>query len=174
MSTKKMTISMPAELYESMARISDRNWSAIARRSIEQEVRICEAIAAGDRVAALREKAKADCSDVRAAGLEDAVSYPIEEISYRFLREFEARGRPYVEGGDPENLIAEFDQRNQGFHDNGDPAFRLRFQDWDYKLSFIEGVLRLKRIADGADEPERPSSAAPARLKRPVGKTSAG
>ncbi len=155
MSTKRISISMPEDLHVRMARF-DRNWSAIARKSLEQEVRICEAMADADRATALREKAQADCSDVWSAGLEDATNYPIEEIDYRFLREFEERSRTYLEDSDPENLIAVFDRFNRSFHDDGSPAFRLRFQEnWDYKLGFIEGLGRLKRIADGVNVPKR-------------------
>ena len=155
MPTKKMTVSMPEDLYTRLGRFSEANWSALCRKAIEQELRVREAMADGDRAAALREKARADCVDVRAAGLEDALHYPIEDIDYRFLREFEARSRDYLEGSDPVNLIAEFDRINRSFHETGSPAFRLRFHEsWDYKLGFIEGLGRLKRIADGLDTPD--------------------
>lgn len=156
MATKKMTISMPQELYDRMARFPVTNWSRVARdEGIETKLRILEAIADSDRIAALREKAKADCSDLKAAGLEDAVSYPIEDIDYRFLREFEERAQTYIENSDPENLIAMFDQLNPSFHGNGNPAFRLRFQALEYKLGFIDGIMRIKRIADGLDISDR-------------------
>ncbi len=161
MATKKMTLSMPEELYKRLRLFSDTNWSALCRKTIEQELRIREAMADNDRVAALREKARADCDDVRAAGLEDALHYPIEEIDYRFLREFEGYSRAHLEGADPDNLIAVFDQINRSFHEDGPSAFRLRFpENWEYKLGFIEGIIRLKRIADGLDASEDSSVSA--------------
>jgi hypothetical protein len=154
MPTKKMTVSMPEDLYTRLRRFPQANWSALCRKTIEQELRVREAVADGDRAAALREKASSDCADVWAAGLEDALHYPIEEIDYRFLREFEEKSRDHLEASDPENLIAEFDRINRSFHDNGSPAFRLRFhKNWEYKLGFIDGLERLKRIADGLDKP---------------------
>ena len=172
MATKKMTISMPQELYDRMMRFPEANWSAVARnKGIEGELRILEAIADNDRVAALREKAQADFSDLQAAGLEDAPNYPIAEIDYRFLREFEERARRYIEGADPENVIAVFDQINRSFHEGDKSAFRLRFQTWEYKLGFIDGVIRPKHIADGADVSDRRPSSGTASLFPTVGKT---
>jgi hypothetical protein len=155
MATKKMTLSMPEELYKRLRLFSKANWSALCRKAIEQELRIREAMADSDRIAALREKARADYVDVRATGLDDALHYPIEEIDYRFLREFEVRGRDYLEGCDHESLIGVLDQLNRSFHEDGSSAFRLRFpESWEYKLGFIEGITRLKRIADGFDVSE--------------------
>lgn len=156
MSTTRITVSMQQELHDRMARF-DRNWSAIARKSLEQEVRICEAMADLNRSAALQEKAAADCSDVRAAGLEDSLNYPIEEIEYSFLRKFEERSRGFIENADPENITDVFDRLNHGFHEDGRNAFRLRINSLEYKLGFIDGVERLKRIADGFKASERPA-----------------
>ncbi len=151
MPTKKLTVSMPQELYERMGLFTDTNWSALCRKAIDQELRVREAITNNDRVKALREKAKADCADVKAAGLEDALQYPLEKIDYGFLRQLEELSREYVETADPDNLIGVFDRLNRSYREDGNPSFRLRYHDWNYKLSFIEGVLRLKRIADGFD-----------------------
>ena len=153
MPTKKISISMPQELHDRMKKF-DRNWSEIARKSLEQEVRICEAMDEQDRNAALREKARADCADVWNAGLEDALTYPIDEIEYSFLRVFEERGRDYLQAADRANWIHLFDELNTTFLQNGSKAFRLKFSDsWDYKLGFMQGLLNLKRIADGHDTP---------------------
>jgi hypothetical protein len=151
MPNRKISISMPEELHERMKKF-DGSWSEIARRCLEQEVRIREAMADGDRNAALREKARANCADVGSAGLEDALTYPIEEIEYSFLQDFEERGRDCLESSDPVNWMAVFDELN-GTFGNGTQKFRLRFRDSsDYKLGFMQGLLNLKRIADGMDE----------------------
>jgi hypothetical protein len=150
MSTTKVTLSMPQEVNDRMRRFPDTNWSALFREALEHELRIREAIADNDRAAALRAKALADCEDVRVAGIEDAVTYPIEEIDYRFLRRLEELGRDYIECADPENLIDVFDNLNWSFKKDRTAAFRLRFpKSWDYKLGFIDGLLQLKAIADG-------------------------
>jgi hypothetical protein len=150
MSTKVMSVSMPQELYNRIKKF-EGNWSEIARRSLEQEVRIREAMADGDRIAALREKAKADCADVEQTGLEDALSYPIEEINYADLRIIGDRTHTSIEDADPEIMIAVFDEIN-GTFTSETPKFRLRFPDsWGYKLGFMAGLAKLRSLADGMD-----------------------
>jgi post-segregation antitoxin (ccd killing protein) len=156
MSTTRISVSMPIELHERMKKF-DCNWSVMSRERFEQEVRIREAIADGDRIAALREKAKADCADVEKTGLEDALSYPIEEIDYADLRIIGDRTQASIEDADPVATIAVFDEIN-GTFTSAKPKFRLRFRDsWEYKFGFMAGLAKLKSIADGKDETPRPT-----------------
>jgi post-segregation antitoxin (ccd killing protein) len=148
--TAIMSVSMPKALNDRM-RNYDNNWSKVARIALEQEVRIREAIATGDRTLALQAKAQADCSDVEHAGLLDALTYPIDEIHYKDLSILEDHTREFDSNSKQEIWVAAFDQLNKTF-ESSTPKYRLKFANSsNYRFGFMQGLLTQKRIADGQE-----------------------
>ena len=143
MTTRKMTISMPAELYAQTQKFK-RNWSKIARRSFEHEIRIQMAMANEDRIAALRAKAEADCVDIFNAGYEDALTYPIDKIHYADLRSIQN----LFDAG--EATLDAFTK----FNSTSPQKYALKFSNnVKYVKGFVAGLCELKNIADS--EPGR-------------------
>lgn len=136
---KAMGISLPQEMYERIQCFGSVNWSAVCRGAIEMKLRALEAERNQNRYEELRIMAEADSEGMREKGYEDGLNYPLQDLDYRKLRELSLKVEPLIENNDPENIIDALDRMKE---------FRLSHSLWEYKLGFVDGLLRLKKISE--------------------------
>jgi transcriptional regulator with XRE-family HTH domain len=113
--------------------------------SLQVRHQFSQANADGNRAEVLQALAEAHSEDMQAEGFYDGFNCPLANLDYPLLSKIEERTRNHREDADPESVIDVFDRINQAA---GAPVFQLQHpENWEYKLGFIEGLVRLKAEA---------------------------
>jgi hypothetical protein len=135
---KVMGISLPETMYLRVQSFGNVNWSAVCRGAIEQKLQILESEGDEDRRSKLRKMFAENSKEVQKDGYLDGLNYPIENLDFRALYNLVRKAEPLIEDSDPVNIVAVLDETR---------SFKLKQNSWEYKVGFIEGLMRLYEIA---------------------------